>query len=211
MNWLALALFVSYLLIGFVLRTAIQLRRTGDAGFRGFSGRPGSAEWSAGVLFTVALVAGFLGPVAALAGTDGPTPSVDDALRWSGVAVAVLGIAGTALTQLAMGDSWRIGVEESERTELVTDGFFAVVRNPFFTATLTTGAGIALMVPNLLSLLGWALLLIAVQLQVRVVEEPHLKRQHGSAYVEYLATVGRFLPRFGQRRGVAVAGGTVVG
>jgi protein-S-isoprenylcysteine O-methyltransferase Ste14 len=41
-----------------------------------------------------------------------------------------LGLAGSLLAQLAMGDSWRIGVDESEKTELVTAGPFAVVRNP---------------------------------------------------------------------------------
>ncbi len=88
-------------------------------------------------------------------------------------------------------------VRESEHTELVTDGLFAVVRNPFFAATLLTGAGIALVVPNVVALLGWTLLLAVVELQVRVVEEPYLRRHHGEAYRAYLASVGRFVPRVG--------------
>lgn len=197
MAWLALILFGLYLLIGFVLRTAIQVRRTGDSGFRGLSGRPGSAEWWAGVLFVAALVAGLLGPLAGLAGL-GNLPLFDRAaLQWAGVVVATLGILGTLLTQIAMGNSWRVGVRESEHTELVIDGLFAVVRNPFFAASLLTGAGIALVVPNVVALLGWALLLAAVELQVRVVEEPYLRRHHGEAYRAYLVSVGRFVPRVG--------------
>jgi protein-S-isoprenylcysteine O-methyltransferase Ste14 len=48
---------------------------------------------------------------------------------------------------LAMGESWRVGVNETEHTELVTTGPFGLVRNPIFTAVLTTGAGIALVLP----------------------------------------------------------------
>jgi protein-S-isoprenylcysteine O-methyltransferase Ste14 len=40
----------------------------------------------------------------------------------TGVALALLGTAGTFLTQLAMGESWRVGVDETEQTELVTHG-----------------------------------------------------------------------------------------
>jgi protein-S-isoprenylcysteine O-methyltransferase Ste14 len=197
MEWLALILFGLYLLIGFVVRTAVHVRRTGDSGFRGLSGRPGSTEWWAGVLFAAAVVAGLLGPLAGLAGLGNLPPLDRAAFQWAGVVAAALGIVGTFLTQVAMGNSWRVGVRESERTELVTDGLFAVVRNPFFTATLLTGAGIALVVPNVVALLGWALLLAAVELQVRVVEEPYLRRHHGDAYGAYLARVGRFVPRVG--------------
>lgn len=44
----ALTLFAVYLTVGFGLRTWLQWRRTGDTGFRGLSGRPGSAPWWAG-------------------------------------------------------------------------------------------------------------------------------------------------------------------
>ncbi len=71
-----------------------------------------------------------------------------------------------------MGESWRIGVHESERTDLVTKGPFGLVRNPIFTAMLVTGAGIALVVPNFIAVAGWMLLLIATELQVRVSKSP---------------------------------------
>jgi len=40
----ALALFVAYLLVAIGVRTWLQVRATGDTGFRGVSGRPGSRE-----------------------------------------------------------------------------------------------------------------------------------------------------------------------
>ena len=40
-------------------------------------------------------------------------------------------------------------------------------------------------------------LVAAVQLQVRVVEEPYLRAVHGAAYDAYAARAGRFLPGIG--------------
>lgn len=197
MEWLALALFVLYVLVGFGIRTAVQIRRTGDSGFRGLSGSPGSAEWWAGVLFATALVAGVLAPIAGLLGLSAISALELRPVQAAGAALATLGILGTFITQRDMGDNWRVGVDEDERTELVTSGSFAMVRNPIFAAMLVTGAGIALVVPNGIALGGWVLLLLAIELQVRVVEEPYLRRHHGEPYQRYVARVGRFLPGVG--------------
>ena len=40
-----------------------------------------------------------------------------------------------------MGRSWRIGVEEGERTDLVTGGPFAIVRNPIYASMLPAFLG----------------------------------------------------------------------
>lgn len=198
LNVAALTLFIVYLLLGFVVRTWLQRRRTGDGGFRGISGRPGSPKWVAGLSFVIAVVAGALGPVSALAGLA-PMGLLDiAATRWTGAVLAMAGILATLVVQLQMGTSWRIGVDESERTDLVTDGTFAVIRNPVFTAMALTGAGLALMTPNVVALAGFIMLLLALQLQVRVVEEPYLIRMHGDTYRGYAATTGRFVPGLGR-------------
>lgn len=210
MTLTAIVLFAVYLGAGFGLRTWVQWRRTGDTGFRGISGRPGSAAWWAGVLFVVALVAGVAGPVSALLGLA-PLPFL--AAPWlqaAGAALAAAGVAGTLLTQVDMGTSWRIGVDEEETTALVTDGAFARVRNPVFTAMAVTGAGLALMVPNVVAVGGFALLLVALQLQVRVVEEPYLRARHGSSYAAYASETGRFVPWVGRDRPARDGDGLVV-
>jgi protein-S-isoprenylcysteine O-methyltransferase Ste14 len=190
----ALAVFVVYLLVAFVVRTWLQVRRTGDSGWRGISGRPGTSEWWAGILFTVALVAGFLGPVTALLGLYPVDALTTPFVQVTGMVLALLGVLATFVTQMAMGSNWRIGVDETERT----DGPFALVRNPIFTAMAFTGLGLALMVPNVVALTGFVLLLLALHLQVRVVEEPYLRQVHGAAYAAYAASTGRFLPGIGR-------------
>lgn len=198
---LALVLYLVYLAIAFGARTIIQLRRTGSTGFHGVGGRPGSAEWLAGVGFVVALVLGVAAPVLALLDVVEPIAALDTgALHATGIALAVLGIAATFYAQVAMGTSWRIGVDESERTELVTSGPFGLVRNPIFSAMLPTALGLVLVVPSWVALLGLVGLAVALELQVRVVEEPYLLRAQGERYAQYAARVGRFVPGVGRLR-----------
>jgi protein-S-isoprenylcysteine O-methyltransferase Ste14 len=52
-----------------------------------------------------------------------------------------------------------------------------------------------LIVPSWVSALAVVLLIAAIQIQVRAVEEPYLLGVHGSAYREYLGRTGRFLPQ----------------
>lgn len=201
MAWVALGSYALYLALAFGLRTAVQLHRTGSSGFRGLSGRPGSAEWLGGVLFALALLAGVTAPILDVAGAVGPVDAVDGpAAHAAGIALFAVGLAVTLAAQFAMGDQWRIGVDPDERTELVTSGPFALVRNPIFSGMLPASLGLALMVPNVVALLGFAALVLALQIQVRHVEEPYLLRVHGRRYADYAARVGRFVPGIGRIR-----------
>ncbi len=196
---LALALYVVYGGLTFGVRTLVQIRRTGSSGFHGVGGRPGSAEWFAGVGFVVALAVGFTAPLLALLDVVEPIAALDvTPLHVAGVALAVAGIATTFAAQVAMGTSGRIGVDPGERTALVTTGPFALVRNPIFAAMLPTALGLTLMVPSWIALVGLVGLVLALELQVRAVEEPYLLAVHGDAYATYAARVGRFVPGVGR-------------
>ena len=194
---LALALYVIWAVLAFGWRTVIQLRRTGDSGLR-LHADPFTTQWWAKIGFVVAIIAGLAAPIAALAGLDDVEPLDVDALHLAGVLVTIIGIVLTVGAQLAMGSSWRIGVDPSERTGLVTDGPFAIVRNPIFTAMLVTAVGLTAMVPNVVALAGIVTLIAALEAQVRLVEEPYLRKAHGTDYVGYTQRVGRFVPGLGR-------------
>ena len=199
MPWLALALYVVYLLLAFGLRSYLQVRRTGSTGFKGIGGRPGSAEWLAGVGFAVALVLGFSAPVLALLDVVEPIGALDGhGAHAVGTALAVAGIGATLYAQMAMGTSWRIGVDPEERTQLVTSGPFALVRNPIFAAMLPTALGLVLVVPSWVAIAGLVGLVVALEVHVRVVEEPYLLRTHGDVYADYARRTGRFVPGVGR-------------
>jgi protein-S-isoprenylcysteine O-methyltransferase Ste14 len=204
----ALVLYLAAMSLAFGWRTVVHRRRTGDSGLRLDAGPAGSIAWWAKTAFLAALALGLAGPVAAVAGMANLAVLDHPPVAAAGLVIAVLGTAATLAAQLAMGASWRIGVDAGERTELVTGGPFALARNPIFTAMITTDAGLALMVPNLLALLAPVVLTAAIQLQVRAVEEPYLLAAHGDVYRGYAARVGRFVPGLGRLSGPAATART---
>ena len=197
----ALVLFGVFAALGFGWRSWEQRRRTGSTGFRGVSGRLGSAEWFAGAGFVAAPPVAVLASILQLLDVVAPVAVLHAQwLQISGIVVAIVGIFATVYAQLDMGDSWRIGVDPGETTTLVRTGVFGWVRNPIFTAMITFGFGIALVTPSLVALAGFLLLVATIELQVRIVEEPHLLTVHGDDYRSYLTNVGRFMPGVGVSR-----------
>lgn len=201
MAYAALGLFMALMLVIGAWRRRRQLARTGDSGNRRGWRPDGTLEWWALALADLGyLLVGVGAPAAALAGLA-PLRVADHLIvQTAGTAVAVVGIGLTLQAQLGLGASWRIGVDETERTELVTTGSFAIVRNPIFTTLLLTLTGLVLMVPNPVAVVGLVIAIAGIQVQVRGVEEPYLRGVHGHAYRDYTTRVGRFLPWLGRAR-----------
>ncbi len=191
----ALLLYLVWAGLAFGWRTVVQHRRTGDSGLR-LHAEVGSPQFWAKIGFVIALVVGFIGPIAAVTGLDNLQALDADWIRQVGVVIALIGVVLTVLAQASMADSWRIGVDPAERTALVVHGAFAVVRNPIFTAMMVTATGLTLIVPNVISVLGLMALIVALEVQVRLVEEPYLRAVHGDEYRSYSGRVGRFVPGF---------------
>jgi protein-S-isoprenylcysteine O-methyltransferase Ste14 len=197
---LAIAFLAMYGLLAFGARMVVHIRRTGSTGFKGLRGASGS-ERAGGLLLVSAVALVLTGPGLQLAGALDPLGALTGALaNILGIVLACAGITMTLLAQFAMGDAWRVGVDLSERTELVTDGPFSLARNPIFAAMIPAFTGIVLLAPNPLTIAGMILLTVALELHVRLIEEPYLLRVHGEQYAAYAARVGRFLPGIGRLR-----------
>lgn len=206
MATLALILYCTSLAITFGIRVAVQLRRTGSTGIKGLPRDASPVERLAGVLFFVALVGGGSAPLLTMLGVLDPIPALDGSVgNTIGLIIGIVGIVVTFGAQLAMGDAWRIGVDPEERTELVTGGPFGLVRNPIYSAMIPTVFGLVLMVPNVVAVVTFACLVISIEMQVRLVEEPYLARTHGDAFARYAARVGRFVPGLGLLDGMGRA------
>jgi protein-S-isoprenylcysteine O-methyltransferase Ste14 len=193
----ALLLEVVFFALAFGWRSWVQWRRTGSTGFirprRGAS----TAELLGSSGFVLALVLLVAAPLADLAGMARIAVLDTSWAAAAGVAFGVGGVALTLVAQLAMGDSWRIGVDPAARTDLVTDGAFSSVRNPIFTAMIVATVGLVLLVPNPVSAAALLVLVAALEVQVRMVEEPYLSTIHGPAYDVYRSSAGRFVPGVG--------------
>jgi protein-S-isoprenylcysteine O-methyltransferase Ste14 len=197
----ALGLFATMLMVIGVVRRRIQLGRTGDSGNRRTLRPDGSLEWWALIVADLGyLTIGLGAPLADLAGLPRLAILDQPMVQGLGVAVAVLGIILVLIAQLSLGASWRIGIDEAERTDLVTTGVFGVVRNPIFSTVVLAFFGMALMVPNPLAIAGVVITVAGIEVQVRLAEEPYLRRVHGTAYTTYASRVGRFLPGLGRLR-----------
>lgn len=202
---IALVLLVAFAVLGFGWRTVVQVRRHGDTGWR--FDRTG-LDRVVGPLLVLAVLIMAVAPVVALVAGNPWAPAGIRALAEGGALATAAGAAGallvvvggvlTVVAQLQMGASWRIGVQAGEHTALVTGGLFARVRNPIFTGMGGVVVGTALLVPNVVALAGAALTLATLQVQVRLVEEPHLLAVHGEAYRRWAAGAGRFLPGLGR-------------
>ena len=116
-----------------------------------------------------------------------------------GLALVVLGYAGTLWTYAAMGDTWRIGINPNEKTALVSRGPYRWVRHPIYLLQIVMLAGAALLLPTPVSFATLALHCGCVLVKARD-EEKYLIALHGGAYHEYRAHTGGLIPRFVRRR-----------
>jgi protein-S-isoprenylcysteine O-methyltransferase Ste14 len=110
---------------------------------------------------------------------------------WLGLAVMAVGGAIILAAQVAMGASWRIGLDK-ERTGLVTAGPFAFSRNPTFLGMLAVLLGAFLVTPTAVTAIVLTAAWVAFLVQIRM-EEEHLRRMHGPTYDAYCAAVPRWM------------------
>lgn len=122
--------------------------------------------------------------------TRGPT-----AMRIAGAAMSAVGTAIFIIAVWTMRDSWRAGVPETDKTELVTSGIFQMSRNPAFLGFDLLYIGTLLMFFNWLLCGLTAFAVIMFHLQIVNVEEDFLLAAFGTEYLQYKKTVYRYIGR----------------
>ncbi len=96
------------------------------------------------------------------------------------------------ISQSQMSTSWRIGIDEENKTKLVTNGMFSISRNPIFLGIMIANIGLFLVIPNAFTLLIISLSTLSVNTQIRL-EEEFLKREFGNEYIQYAEKVRRWI------------------
>ena len=114
------------------------------------------------------------------------------------------------LSFLAAGFGWRTAVhrrrtgdsglrrQRHDRVARVSGALFGWARNPIFAGMVVAAVGLALLAPTLLTAVSVVMLVVAVQVQVRRVEEPNLCDAMPGWPIHAQRVVGRFLPRLGK-------------
>lgn len=115
--------------------------------------------------------------------------------RYVGVGIAILGDLIFICSVLTMRDSWRAGVSETDKTELVTRGIYQISRNPAFLGFDLVYIGILLMFFNWILFAVSAFAALMFHLQIVNVEEDFLIVSFGNEYLDYRKKVNRYMGR----------------
>ena len=156
--------------------------------------------WLRAVLFLVAVpgtIAGWLpwyiAGAPSLWGRGSDAPPV---ARWSGAAIASLGVA---IVLWCTRDFVRRGrgtpAPYDPPVALVTGGLYHFVRNPMYIGVLAIIVGQALWFGSSAVMIYVTAVAAAFHARVVVFEEPRLARSFGAAYADYCAYVPRWVPR----------------
>ena len=118
-----------------------------------------------------------------------------EALRWTGLPLAVAAFALLEWAQSALGRNWSLRVQVLTSHELVISGPYRRVRHPMYAAGLLASVSVLLLSANWL--VGGIWLVMCVwQFALRIpLEEKLMTEQFGDAYRQYARTTGRLIPR----------------
>ena len=114
--------------------------------------------------------------------------------RFTGFCIGMLGDVIFLLSVLCMKDSWRAGIPDTDKTELVTTGIYRYSRNPAFLGFDLQYVGVLLMYGNLLTLAFSLFAMVMLHLQI-LQEERYLTNVFGAPYQAYRSHVCRYLGR----------------
>lgn len=114
--------------------------------------------------------------------------------RFTGFLIGMLGDIIFLISVVCMKDSWRAGIPDKDKTELVTNGIYKFSRNPAFLGFDFMYAGVLLMYFNPLTAVFSLFAAVTLHLQI-LQEEKYLTSVFGSSYIAYKSRVFRYLGR----------------
>lgn len=112
-------------------------------------------------------------------------------IKLFGVILMFISICIVVLAQYQMSESWRIGIDETHKTKLITSGIFNFSRNPIFMGMMLAQFGLTLYKITSLNIGIFVVEFILITVQVRL-EEEFLLKEHGENYNIYKNKVRRF-------------------
>ena len=118
------------------------------------------------------------------------------ALAALGVVVALAALAMFHLTHKALGRNWSVSLQMRENHKLVTEGIYARIRHPMYSAFWLWALAQALLLPNWVAgfsgIVGFGTLYL-----LRIGDEERMMTESfGDEYRAYMARTGRLWPKF---------------
>jgi protein-S-isoprenylcysteine O-methyltransferase Ste14 len=120
---------------------------------------------------------------------------VDEPVRWIGIVVSCLGVAGEIWSAVSLGASYSPLLRIAEKRVVVTAGPYRWIRHPLYAFWLPVILGWGLAACNwFIVVSGSVLIFVLVVIRVPQ-EETMMLKGFGESYREYMTRTGRFLPR----------------
>ncbi len=113
-------------------------------------------------------------------------------LQIVGLVIIHVSLFWIMIAQFQMSTSWRIGIDEVNKTALKTAGIFGISRNPIFLGMMLSVVGVFFILPNALTFFLTFCTYFVIQIQIRL-EEAFLEKQHGVSYLDYKKKVKRLI------------------
>ncbi len=139
-------------------------------------------------------IATFAAPIAQLLSVALNWSCLPANARFTGFCVGMIGNVIFLLSVICMRDSWRAGIPDKDKTELITTGIYRYSRNPAFLGFDFMYVGVLLMYCNYLTAFFSVFAMVMLHLQI-LQEEKFLTAAFGDEYTAYKNSVFRYLGR----------------
>lgn len=110
-----------------------------------------------------------------------------------GFVVGLIGLSFCLYAQVKMGSSWRVGIDEKVKTDLITTGLYKYIRNPTYLGLFILNVGVWVIWPTWTVFILNLVFILFLDVQVRC-EEDFLHAIHGKAYDTYKKNTKRYIP-----------------
>lgn len=187
---------ILYIACVFVGRTVIVWRKTKR--FPIAYGKTDSAHDFLGKIFKISIVLSLVSPIIYVTSEKFYQSLLPlnffetSTLQIIGLVLAYTSMVWTILAQAQMGESWRIGIDERSKTELVKKGLFRFSRHPIYLGVMTTSASLFLILPNILNLIIFLITFLTIMVQARL-EEEYMRKIYNEQYSSYSKKTPRWM------------------
>ncbi|MCB1160929.1 MAG: isoprenylcysteine carboxylmethyltransferase family protein [Leptospiraceae bacterium] len=110
----------------------------------------------------------------------------------AGTILIAIGLIFSTIASLNLGNSWRVGVHEQEKTSLVTTGIYKISRNPYFFFYDIVLIGLSLSSFSMIVTTFSLATIILFHLLI-LKEEKYLDSVHGDDYKKYKKETRRYI------------------
>jgi Putative protein-S-isoprenylcysteine methyltransferase len=116
----------------------------------------------------------------------------NDFISISGLFLITIGVIFFIIAAITMKNSWRVGIDKSTTSKLITEGIYKYSRNPAFVGFYLMFIGLFLVYIDVITCISMLLNIYAMNKLV-IEEEKHLEEVFGKEYIDYKKKAPRYL------------------